>query len=316
MTAQHDSYTNARFEDAGARAGYASRSSNDARQADSAEAMFSGRLSYESFSSGVSLYFSDMVSRVESEHDGVLARSWTLAINLGEAHSQLTIDNSGQLLLPASGGKVLCVSDQVQMSNHIMPGERCRSLLLTISPGMITDAELAEAIDRATGGTSISDVNMTERLRYLALCLAEPVSTGAAGRLLAESRALELLAHVFGQRSDTNRSHPSHLSHRDHLALQRVRDVIHAAPGRDFTLQDLATEAGMSLSSLKVKFPQAFGQTVFAYLREVRLTYAYERIVNEGWTITQAAHFAGYRHMGNFSKAFRRRFGIKPVDAR
>ena len=316
MTHDQDSYSNARFVDAGERAGYTYDASCESGLATNAAAMFSGRLAYESFSSGVSVYFSDMTSLIESEHDGLLDRSWTLAINLGEQQTTMEMGERDQLVLPPSGAKVVAVSDQLRMANRVSPGQRCRSLLLTISPGVVTDSELAEAIEAATCGTCFGSAVMTARLRYLAACLTEPASSTAAGRLLAESRALELLAHVLGQTGGTETSRRGSLSQRDRFALERVRDVIHAAPNTEFTLQGLATEAGMSLSSLKTKFPEAFGQTVFAYVRGVRLDYARDRIVHYGWTVSQAAHFAGYRHVGNFSKAFRERFGFRPADVR
>ena len=316
MTLNQESYSNARFAEAGERAGYADNLSYECGRADNFAPMFSGRLAYESFSSGVSVYFSDMTSLIESEHDGLLDRSWTLAINLGEQQTAINIGESNQLVLPPSGAKVVAVSDQLRMANRIPPGQRCRSLLLTLSPGVVTDSELAEVIQGATSGTHFESAFMTVRLRYLAGCLTEPTPSSAPERLLAESRALELLAHVLEQTKETETPRSGGLSRRDRLALQRVRDVIHATPHKDFTLQELATEAGMSLSSLKAKFPEAFGETVFSYLRGVRLDYAREHIIQSGWTVAQAAHFAGYRHVGNFSKAFRTRFGVTPANAR
>ncbi|MEM9316614.1 MAG: AraC family transcriptional regulator, partial [Pseudomonadota bacterium] len=124
------------------------------------------------------------------------------------------------------------------------------------------------------------------------------------------------VAHVLDQTGKKAKPRLNGFAKRDLMALERVREAIHAAPYRDFTLQQLASDAGMSLSSLKAKFPKAFGQTVFAYLRGVRLDYARDRIVHDGWTVSEAAHFVGYRHVGNFSKAFRIRFGVTPLEVR
>lgn len=316
MSDHIDAYSNARLVDAGKRAGYSYLASCASGDAATKEPMFSGRLVYESFSSGVTTCFSDMISLVESEHAGVLNRSWTVAINLGEQETALTLGDRKQLSLPPDDARVVAICDQTPMTNRVMPKLRCRSLVVSLAPGVITDGELAEAIETATSGTQLERAFMTPRLRHLADCLSRPTSPGAAGRLLAESRALELVAHLLEHTDGNPKTRFGELSTRDLLAVERVRDAIHAAPHRDFTLQQLATDAGMSLSSLKSKFPKAFGQTVFTYLRAVRLDYARDRIVQDGWTVSEAAHFVGYGHVGNFSKAFRSRFSVSPLEAR
>ncbi|MEM6898547.1 MAG: AraC family transcriptional regulator [Pseudomonadota bacterium] len=314
MTNDRDTYTDARLAEAGKSAGYTDTSSNRAAAALDPNPMFKGRLSYESFSTGVSVYFSDMISLTESGHEGLLDRSWTLAINLGNDDQRLGFGEKNELVIQPAAAKVVTVSDQVRTTNHVKRGYRGRSLLLRLAPGIVSDGELAEVIERATAGTEFCQACMTTRLSYLATCLSEPRSTSPVDRLLAESRALELIAHVLGQTQMVEDENFNGLSHQDRSAVKRVRDLIHEMPNRDFTLLELANEAGMSLSSLKAKFPIAFNETVFGYLRGVRLDYAREQISQNGWTVTQAAHFVGYRHVGNFSKAFRRRFGVNPKD--
>ena len=62
----------------------------------------------------------------------------------------------------------------------------------------------------------------------------------------------------------------------------------------------------------KVKFAAVFGQPIFAFLRDLRLERAFEGLQSEGWTVSQAAYFVGYRHPSSFSEAFRRKFGVAP----
>ena len=77
---------------------------------------------------------------------------------------------------------------------------------------------------------------------------------------------------------------------------------------------DLARDAGVSVTTLKTKFNAAFGQSVVAFLRDVRLERAREGIVGEGWTVSQAAYLVGYKHQSSFSTAFHRKFGIWPSE--
>ena len=71
----------------------------------------------------------------------------------------------------------------------------------------------------------------------------------------------------------------------------------------------------MSPSSLRSKFRQRYGCTLFDYLRNCRLALA-RRYLLEGHSVQQAAWMCGYQHATNFATAFRRHYGISPGDVR
>ena len=73
--------------------------------------------------------------------------------------------------------------------------------------------------------------------------------------------------------------------------------------------------AAMSPSSLRSKFRQRYGCTLFDYLRDCRLALA-RRYLLEGHSVQQAAWMCGYQHATNFATAFRRPYGISPGDVR
>ncbi len=70
-----------------------------------------------------------------------------------------------------------------------------------------------------------------------------------------------------------------------------------------------------SPSSLRSKFRQRYGCTLFDYLRNCRLALA-RRYLLEGHSVQQAAWMCGYQHATNFATAFRRHYGISPGDVR
>mgnify|MGYP001797142788 CR=1 FL=1 len=314
MSLEENTCSNARYAEAAARAGYTYEQADTIGPRDGQPELFKGSLSFESFSSGVTVCFSDLTSIVDSEHDGLMDRSWTVAMNLGAVPTTTQFGRRNEFDVSPDKATIVAFSDQTRMANRIRAGEKATSLLLSLKPSNLTDDVLAEDIHLATMGTAINQIDLTPRLRFLAHRLASPALPGAPGRLLAESQALELLAHILLQCDGNSRREQNDVSDRDRLALMRVRGAIHAHPSYPFTLQGLASEACMSISSLKAKFPRVFGETVFSYIRGVRLDHARDRIVEDGWAVSQAAHFVGYRHHGNFTKAFHRRFGIRPVD--
>ena len=94
-----------------------------------------------------------------------------------------------------------------------------------------------------------------------------------------------------------------------------MRSRLEQSPEQDHTLAQLAALAAMSPSSLRSKFRQRYGCTLFDYLRECRLAQA-RRYLLEGYSVQQAAWMCGYQHATNFATAFRRHYGIAPGDVR
>lgn len=93
--------------------------------------------------------------------------------------------------------------------------------------------------------------------------------------------------------------------------LQRVHDCLLADPGRDHSLSALAREAGISVSVLKARYRDTFGETVFQTLRRARLELA-RSLLRDGGDIARVAAQVGYDHVSNFTTAYRRRFGTPP----
>lgn len=164
--------------------------------------------------------------------------------------------------------------------------------------------------------TAIRPLAVSERLRSLAVEIFASCHAGPVMRLLAESCALELLARSLTDGAPPGAASDSGVHARDIARIQRVREKLVADLAEDHRLCDLARLAGMSVSSLKAKFPRVVGQSVFAFLRDQRLDRARFGLEAEGWTVKQAAYFVGYAHPANFTRAYRRKFGTVPLESR
>ncbi|CAI8871566.1 AraC family transcriptional regulator [Kosakonia quasisacchari] len=133
-------------------------------------------------------------------------------------------------------------------------------------------------------------------------------------QLMLEGVMLQLLGNALSQRmqgQERRRTIPCGAQQR----LENVRRLLEQHPEKEYTLAALAQLAAMSASSLRVKFRQAYGQSVFDYLRDCRLELA-RRYLAEGYSVQQAAWMSGYQHATNFSTAFRRRYGMAPSEIR
>nr|WP_255552219.1 AraC family transcriptional regulator [Maritimibacter dapengensis] len=95
--------------------------------------------------------------------------------------------------------------------------------------------------------------------------------------------------------------------------------MIAAAIGRvrsDFrspiSVPDLARAVGMSASSFHEHFKAVTGTTPLQYQKALRLTEAKSMLLNEGHSVAQAAFAVGYESPTQFSRDYRRKFGVAP----
>jgi DNA-binding response OmpR family regulator len=82
------------------------------------------------------------------------------------------------------------------------------------------------------------------------------------------------------------------------------------------TLEELASMVGTHRHRLSELFKHAFGTTVYAWLRERRISQAAEWLESSEMSMQSIADELGFSTSGNFSTAFKDRFGVTPSDYR
>lgn len=152
---------------------------------------------------------------------------------------------------------------------------------------------------------------------YLLSGLHQPLHNASVSlprQMMLEGVLLQLLGHGLQLRMQEHRPRALSLA-AQHGRLETIRRLLEQHPEKEYSLNELAQLAAMSSSSLRSKFRQAYGHSVFDYLRDCRLALA-RRYLQQGYSVQQAAWMSGYQHATNFSTAFRRRYGIAPSDIR
>jgi AraC-like DNA-binding protein len=102
----------------------------------------------------------------------------------------------------------------------------------------------------------------------------------------------------------------------DRRAVTQVCAILERNLGHPTSLKELAGQAGMSASKLKLLFPQACGVTPFAYLRRLRLQKAHALLTSSRMNVTEVALEVGYSSLSHFSRAFAERYGVPPSRMR
>jgi AraC-like DNA-binding protein len=99
-------------------------------------------------------------------------------------------------------------------------------------------------------------------------------------------------------------------------SLGRCLSLIHAAPGREWTLAELARASGLSRSALGDHFAACLGMSPIRYVRDWRLYLASVQLRLADKALAAVAHEAGYSTEAAFNRAFARRFGKPPAEWR
>lgn len=96
----------------------------------------------------------------------------------------------------------------------------------------------------------------------------------------------------------------------------RALALMHAQPGRAWTVDELAKQVGLSRSALAQRFSDLVGQPPMQYLTRWRLQLAARELTLAGKPLLAIAMQIGYDSEAAFTRAFKREFGMPPSSWR
>lgn len=94
--------------------------------------------------------------------------------------------------------------------------------------------------------------------------------------------------------------------------VSRALQHIHGDPGRDWSVEELASLSGTSRSVLSERFKSILGQPPIQYLLNWRLQLATTALCDSNRALADIATEAGYESVAAFSRAFKRTLGMPP----
>jgi AraC-like DNA-binding protein len=87
---------------------------------------------------------------------------------------------------------------------------------------------------------------------------------------------------------------------------------MHSAPGRKWTVAELAASVAVSRSLLDERFRTVLGRSPIRYLTDWRMHLADELLASTDLGVAAVARRVGYDSEEAFSRAFKRRYGCPP----
>ena len=97
-----------------------------------------------------------------------------------------------------------------------------------------------------------------------------------------------------------------------HAQVGEALEHLHQEPERDWTVNDLAREVGMSRSGFSAHFSRLVGEPPLRYLAGWRMRLAAQRLVESDLTVGSVARSLGYCSEAAFGAVFKRHFGVPP----
>ena len=106
------------------------------------------------------------------------------------------------------------------------------------------------------------------------------------------------------------------LNEADKSFLEKIQKILsdHLSQ-QSYSVEDLASEACMSYSSLYAKIKALTGDSPLSYINTYRMNLAMEMLKSGKFTVTEVAYEVGASSSSSFARAFKKHFGIVPTDA-
>lgn len=161
----------------------------------------------------------------------------------------------------------------------------------------------------------VVSARFTEEIRSAVDALIELLHDPVASRALGDAAVSRLYFEVL--RSEDGRVLESLTRSDSKLArVSAVMRYMEQHMDEKIGMDELAEIANMSRSAFHRAFKEVAGESPLQYLKQMRLNKARNLITYDGHSASRAAETVGYESANQFSREFKRYFGVPPSRAR
>ncbi|MDY0326925.1 MAG: AraC family transcriptional regulator [Arcobacteraceae bacterium] len=157
-------------------------------------------------------------------------------------------------------------------------------------------------------------INLNQKILLNDLAQTSNLNSGKLQELYLESKLLDLVYTSLNSIETKDHNDTFILSQKDIECLYKAKNLLLENIQNPPSLKELAYKSAINEFKLKKGFKQVFGMTVYGMLHEYRLDYAKNLLVKNDISIQEAAGIVGYNSMGHFSKIFKEKYGILPIE--
>ncbi|MDF3058994.1 MAG: AraC family transcriptional regulator [Rariglobus sp.] len=188
-------------------------------------------------------------------------------------------------------------------------------LSIAVTPALVAELLVqieSTPVDGNARPQAIESTPVDDALSNAAVRLLECLHSADDARILGPQIVREITYRVLtGPLGASLRALAAPQSHFGQIT--RVLNRIHADYARNFDMETLAREAGMSVSTFHAHFKNVTASSPLQYLKTIRLHKARMLMVHDGLSAAGAALQVGYESASQFSREFKRHFGGAPA---
>ena len=133
---------------------------------------------------------------------------------------------------------------------------------------------------------------------------------GTMQKLFVEAKIIKLLILIFEQFNEKNTV--KKMPETPSVIKRFVDENYH----RNIRVEEIGKKIGINQNTIRKEFKAQYNMTVSDYIAELRMLKAKKLIINKELMIKEIAIECGYEYVQNFTRAFKKKFGVSPEKLR
>lgn len=187
-------------------------------------------------------------------------------------------------------------------------------ICLAIEPAVISEIQLSidsEVMPEAAYPDAISASPLDAPLNDAVRRLIETFKAPSDSRILGPMIVREIFYRVLlGNQGGALRAAVNRQGH--YHRISQIMRSIQSDSAAPYTTAELAQRAGMSKTTFHESFKAIASATPLQYIKSIRLHQARNLMLNDGLSASAAGYRVGYTSPSQFSREFKRLFGVPP----
>ncbi|QKG28932.1 helix-turn-helix domain-containing protein [Campylobacter sp. RM16187] len=234
-----------------------------------------------------------------------------LCFNVGQSANSLSWSKDSLVLKPGQ----LCMGsiNDSFMATSKHQGKSYKSQSIIIENSLIKELGIFKILGRDDEFCArITDANLTQNLILKELANSK-IYSGKMREIFIESKILEMVYKSFAE-AKTKDSDKFRYSEDDLKLIHKAREILLKDIQNPPTIKELATLCATNEFKLKNGFKHCFNTTIHRALQDERLKIAKSLLEQNDINIKEAAKIVGYRSFAHFTKIFKEKFGVLPME--